>query len=484
MSVEAASTEHLSHKRLAQQVLENVVDGVEKKTPFRRVLATCYDSLIQPDSRTSTTAILEFAARGLSDAEQQVVRGIIRDRTQVCGARYQERYRMGDCYFFPGGKGLAGTSPAIPSSRRFLSPGGWDHRDALLVPFWLGGQILGQISVDDPRDGRRPNPGKLALLEEKASVAALALWDACSLEELNETDRLFQFLATSGITGLVVVQDERIRYANNRTEALLGYDEPTLRSLVPWWNFLHPDDRPYAWHSIRDEGSRPRIIRAVRRDGRVVWFSVCAHQMLYRGEEATAIQFFDVTDRIETEAQLKDKALRDPLTGLRNRAYFDETIHLEIFRCRRYKRSFTLMIADLRSFKLLNDTLGHQEGDRILAGVGGLMQNELRESDWIVRYGGDEFLLVLPETGQDIESLVQRLQSAAAAWAKGNLQAGLPFGIDFGWSTWSPDNPAPIKDLLKSADDMLYEQKRADGTAGSKIPGSASGGIGARGVSP
>jgi len=454
------ATEHLSHKQLAQQVLENVVDGVAKKTPFQRVLATCYDSLIEPDTRSSTTTILGFAARGLSDAAQQVVGGIVRAGTPVYGARYQERYRLGNSYFFPGGEGLGGTSPAIPSSRRFLNQGGWDHRDALLVPFWLDQRILGQISVDDPRDGKRPDSANLALLEEKASVAALALWDACSLDELNETDRLFQFLATSGITGLVVVQDERIRYVNDRAEALLGYDKPSLRSLAPWWNFLHPDDRPYAWHGVRSEGSRPQTIRAVRRDGRVVWFSVCAHEMLYRGEQATAIQFYDVTDRIETEAQLKDKALRDPLTGLRNRAYFDETIHLEIFRCRRYKRSFTLMIADLRSFKTINDTLGHQEGDRILAGVAQLMRNELRESDWIVRYGGDEFLLVLPETGQDMESLVRRLQSGIAAWAKANVQAALPFGVDFGWSTWSPDSPLPIKDLLKSADDMLYAAKR------------------------
>jgi len=482
--VEAAATEHLSHKRLAQQVLKNVADGVERKTPFQRVLASCYDSLIQPDSRTSTTTILGFAARGLSDAEQQVVRGIIRDGTQVCGARYQERYRMGNCYFFPGGESLAGTSPVIPSSRRFLNRGGWDHRDALLVPFWLDGRILGQISVDDPRDGRRPDPSNLTLLEEKASVAALALWDACSLEELNETDRLFQFLATSGITGLVVVQNEQIRYANDRAEALLGYDKPSLRNLAPWWNFLHPDDRPYAWHSVRNEGSKPQIIRAVRRDGRVVWFSICAHQMLYRGEEATAIQFYDVTDRIEAEAQLKDKALRDPLTGLRNRAYFDETIHLEVFRCQRYKRSFTLMIADLRSFKSLNDTLGHQEGDRILAGVAELMRNELRESDWIVRYGGDEFLLVLPETGQDIGSLVQRLQSEVTTWADGNIRAGLPFGVDFGWSTWSPNDPLPVEDLLKSADDMLYEHKRANRAGRSRMPGSASGEIGVQNVSP
>jgi diguanylate cyclase (GGDEF)-like protein/PAS domain S-box-containing protein len=472
--VEATVAEHLNRKRLAHDVLENVVDSVEKKTPFQRVLATCYNSLLRPDSQTSTT-IVEFATRGLSEADEQMVDDTIRNRTEVCSARYQGRYRIGNSYFFPEGESLARMSPVIPSSRRFLSRGGWDHRDVLLIPFWLDGQILGQISVDDPRDGKRPNPGNLTLLEEKASVAALALWDACSLEELNETHRLYQFLATSAITGLVVVQNERIRYANDRAEALLGYDKPTLGDLAPWWNFLHPDDRPYAWHGAWNEGPKPQLIRAVRRDGRGVWFSICAHQMIYRGEEATAIQFYDVTDRIEAETQLKDKALRDPLTALRNRAYFDETIHLEVFRCQRYKRSFTLMIADLRSFKSINDTLGHQEGDRILAGVAELMRNELRESDWIVRYGGDEFLLVLPETGQDMEALVRRLQREVAAWAEGNIRVGVPFGVDFGWSTWSPDAPLPVKDLLKRADDMLYEQKRANSTGESRMPGSASG---------
>ena len=66
----------------------------------------------------------------------------------------------------------------------------------------------------------------------------------------------------------------------------------------------------------------------------------------------------------------------------------------------------------------------------------------------------------------------------------GNVQSSLPLGVDFGWSTWNPNAPLPVEDLLKSADDMLYEQKRANSAGSSKMPGSGSGEIGVHGVEP
>jgi len=297
-------------------------------------------------------------------------------------------------------------------------------------------------------------------LEDIAGVAARSLLDACHLERLTETHRLFQFLSDSGVTGVLVVQDSQIVYSNDQAEEILGFSDDELTCMSPWWSFLHPDDRPFAWRCIEAPQYASSTIRAIRKDGREIWLSAYAHHMEYKHQPAVACQFYDISDRISTENQLKEKAMRDPLTGLRNRAYFNDTIQLELSRSRRYKRSFTLMMADLKGFKIINDTLGHQEGDRILIGVAGTLRDQLRDSDWIVRYGGDEFLFILPETQSKLDELVNRLETNVSDWGKKNTPPNIEVSVDFGWAVWSSDDPRTISELIQAADVHLYENKR------------------------
>ena len=434
------------------------MESTVKRTPFRRVLATCYAQPIVPGKALPVSGVLGFASRGLSERDRERLASLLSEEPDISGLRYHEAYRVSSSYVFRKAEDAARLGHRIPSHRGYATPDGWRSHHILLVPFWTNGQIIGQISVDDPRDGRSPDDSTLTGLEQIAGVASLALQYARVLEGVSEAHRVFRDLADGGMTGNIIVSNGRIHYSNGRTEQLLGYDAAALADLSPWWSFVHPDDRPFAWDC--KENGKQQTIRAVRRDGRVVWCTACVRAIRNGSEDAVAVEMLDITERVETELQLRDKALHDPLTGLRNRAYFDEAIQLEIVRCKRYKRPFTLMIADLRCFKNIDDTLGHLEGDRVLAGVAELLQSELRESDWMVRYGGDEFLLVLPETGREIQTLVQRLQARGADWAQGNVPDGLPFGVDFGWSTWSPDAPAVVQDLLKAADEMLYRNKR------------------------
>ena len=118
------------------------------------------------------------------------------------------------------------------------------------------------------------------------------------------------------------------------------------------------------------------------------------------------------------------------------------------------------MMADLKGFKTINDTLGHQEGDRILIGVAGVLRNQLRDSDWIVRYGGDEFLFILPETESMLAELVGRLETSVSDWGRENAPSNIEVAADFGWAMWSPDDSRTISELVHAADVHLYEQKR------------------------
>ncbi len=98
--------------------------------------------------------------------------------------------------------------------------------------------------------------------------------------------------------------------------------------------------------------------------------------------------------------ELREKSFRDELTGLYNYRHFTKTFETELSRVQRYERSLSLVMMDLDHFKKLNDTLGHQKGNEVLAAVAQVLSDGCRSSDYAVRYGGEEFALILPETSK------------------------------------------------------------------------------------
>jgi len=445
---------------LVWRILDEVASCVTVQTPFRRVLVSLYENRIVPGSRESTSSVADYVSRGLSAEHEACVARFVVDRGTVTGERYTPAARRGRSYFFPRGENLPSSVVRLPSSRTFMGTKGWCADDVLLTPFWIDGEIIGQISIDDPLDGERPRDEILRRLEELADLVAVALRDARDLERLSEMHRVFQFLAESAMTGVLVIRNDEARYVNRRACELLGYPKERLLTLSPWWQVIHPDDRPAAWTQNGNPPGLEGTIRAIRRDGRVIHLTTSVYPMEHENGNAFVLHFYDITDHVETESQLKERALRDPLTGLLNRSYFEDAIRTEVERSKRYKRPLTVMMADLAGFKQVNDRLGHQEGDRILAGVATVVRQQLRDSDWVVRYGGDEFLFVLPETGPDVETLELRLNRAVSDWCLANVD-GVRVEIDFGWATWTIDHQQDVVDLVREADRMLYRAKEA-----------------------
>ncbi|MBS3820068.1 PAS domain S-box protein, partial [bacterium] len=114
--------------------------------------------------------------------------------------------------------------------------------------------------------------------------------------------------------------------------------------------------------------------------------------------------------RIRLEEELKHQAIKDPLTGLNNRRYFEETLQKEVERSKRYHIPLAFIMIDVNRFKEINDRFSHQTGDDVLKEVANILEKNFRSADTVIRYGGDEFLVMMPQTDGGVEKTITRLK--------------------------------------------------------------------------
>jgi len=164
--------------------------------------------------------------------------------------------------------------------------------------------------------------------------------------------------------------------------------------------------------------------------------------------------------RLRLQAQLVRQARHDALTGVFNRHYFNELIAQEVLRASRYDHPIGLLMIDVDRFKEINDRYGHQTGDTVLQEIASVLRETVRATDMIVRYGGDEFLIVLTETGEDAEEAAARIRSAVGENKKLRQISGFDVTVSVGSIFWHPDANRPIEHALAEADERMYEDKR------------------------
>ncbi len=175
------------------------------------------------------------------------------------------------------------------------------------------------------------------------------------------------------------------------------------------------------------------------------------------------------------QRRTRDAAIRlstvDPLTGLFNRTFFFAAVAREIARCARSGRGFCLLMMDLDDLKAINDRLGHFQGDRVLRGVGDVITDGVRRIDTAARYGGDEFVVLLPETDPTgAFVLAEKIRLGVNAMAIVLPDAGHP-SISIGAVSY-PGDGRTADELMISADNAMYASKRAgkDRVTGVSVP--------------
>ncbi len=183
-------------------------------------------------------------------------------------------------------------------------------------------------------------------------------------------------------------------------------------------------------------------------------------------EEALAAAHAELAARVgEIESlnrQLHEQAIRDPLTQLHNRRYFDESIARDVARAIRLNEPLALLAIDLDHFKQVNDTHGHAIGDRVLQNLARVISADVRASDLVCRFGGEEFLVSLP--GATLMAALGRAEQFRSRFAESWVEAGAGVEVRCTLSVgvaMFPSNEETIEATLRRADAALYEAKRA-----------------------
>jgi diguanylate cyclase (GGDEF)-like protein len=163
----------------------------------------------------------------------------------------------------------------------------------------------------------------------------------------------------------------------------------------------------------------------------------------------------------QLQAELREQAIRDPLTGLYNRRYLNETLSREIKQTTRNKKPLSIIAMDIDHFKKINDRYGHPVGDLFLIEIARLIEKHARGSDFICRSGGEEFLMVLPGVTTTIAKkraeMIRKKCAAITVMHEGKqLQITLSLGV-----ATHPDHGQEAEEVIIKADKALYKSKRS-----------------------
>jgi diguanylate cyclase (GGDEF)-like protein len=176
---------------------------------------------------------------------------------------------------------------------------------------------------------------------------------------------------------------------------------------------------------------------------------------------------------IRLHERLESLSVRDPLTGLYNRMYMEESMERELLRAQRSGGSLGVIMLDIDHFKRFNDTFGHEAGDDVLRAIGSFLRQSVRGSDIACRYGGEEFLVILPDS--DSKTVLQRaeyLRSVVKSLpAPSGSETHIPVTLSCGLAVF-PDDGLSSEAVLRAADMALYRAKEGgrDRVCTSQVP--------------
>jgi diguanylate cyclase (GGDEF)-like protein/PAS domain S-box-containing protein len=309
----------------------------------------------------------------------------------------------------------------------------------------------------------------LALLENISFWRRLEVSLRERTGELRRSEAQFRSLVQHSSDVIAVIGEDRaIRYLSPSTRRVFGYDPDRFTSEVPLDLFVHEEDLPTVMAAAAEVRGRPGHTvsfecRVRRRDGE--WRAVEAVVRNLLEDPAVngyVVNARDITERKRGQ-ELSHRAFHDPLTDLANRALLSSRLERALARAKRRGSSVAVLFLDLDDFKRVNDSLGHEAGDAILAAVAQRLLDGRRPSDTVARLGGDEFAILIEEADNPgaLASVAERVLAALRPPLEvRGRQVVVTGSIGIATSStagWTAD------ELLRNADVAMYKAKRDGG---------------------
>jgi len=366
-------------------------------------------------------------------------------------------------------KGSLVTRSTIDDVQRFFSYAAMEEYPLVAVTALSEDEVLRPYY-----QSRKRHFSYTALASTSAAAITLALLllfvrQRRTADRLRESEARFRSL-TELSSDAYWEQDEHFRFTRftDITKGSSRVAERERQAFMGKTRWELPDSKTSAaeWeaHKAALETHKPFydfVHSRVAADGKVHYVSVSGRPMFdengsfkgYRGVTR------DVTERKAAEERIRHLAQHDELTGLPNRTMFNQNVRHSINRAQRYGRSLAVLFIDLDRFKLINDTLGHEAGDRALEEIAERLRGCMRGSDTIARFGGDEFVILIEEftAPSDVTGVVNKLLGAVKTPVKHQGQE-FSLSASVGISTY-PDDGKDAQTLLKNADIAMYRAK-------------------------
>lgn len=309
--------------------------------------------------------------------------------------------------------------------------------------------------------------GKLADLErEKSELLAATAQLEVELQEHCRNKDEWEWVFEHALDLLVIHDDNGVvTRVSPSVERILGYT-PVEFMRLGVGAIVHPDDLAATMEHLGNIASGNDglnfVTRNRHRDGEWRWISWTTPAPRYN--DGVRYRSYavgrDITLSRLNEQQLLHTAQHDALTGLANRAHFDQAMLQALARAARSRNKVAMLLIDLDGFKAVNDTHGHQAGDTVLKTVAERLRAAQRKGDLVARLGGDEFACLMEDVRTDTPDIVAArvLDGVSQPIAFGNLTVSV--GCSIGISAW-PDSAATAHELFEHADRAMYKVKFA-----------------------
>jgi diguanylate cyclase (GGDEF)-like protein/PAS domain S-box-containing protein len=295
-------------------------------------------------------------------------------------------------------------------------------------------------------------------------VAHDASWAKAAEKELERRQSLYRLLAhnSSDLIGLHDLEGT-FTYVSPSSTSLIGHAPEHLISKDPY-QLSHTDD----WKNVQAAVDSARLgrfnrteLRLRTEDGEYLWFEMLMRPIYDAHGAVVQLQSSsrDISERKAFEGQLEHQALHEPLTGLPNRSLFMDRLRHALLRGKRTGGTVAVMFMDLDRFKIINDSMGHEAGDRLISAVARRLVSTVRESDTVARLGGDEFGILLEQSVSrgDAEAIAGRVLADLEppfTFSGQEMYISASIGVAFD----SPEIEHP-EDLLRYADVAMYRAK-------------------------